>query len=209
MENIHPCWFPLFKELDIDLNSIYSGEDEIYPTRTQIFRVFEMDVFDIKIVLLGQDPYYKTGQANGLSFSVNNEMPIPPTLKNIYKEIQAEFPERHYVFKNGNLDKWFYREKIFLLNAALSVVKNRAGSHMKLWSKFTNRVIQFISEQNKQCIFVLLGNFAKTKTKFIQSKENIIECVHPSPNSAFQGFFGSRLFLRIEETLGYTIDWSN
>jgi uracil-DNA glycosylase len=208
MDNIHPSWNNLFKQYKFDLDGIFNSGDIVYPNREQVFRVFEMDVTEIKILLLGQDPYHNPNQANGLSFSVNDGIPIPPSLKNIYKELQIEFPERNYIFKSGNLEKWFKDEKIFLLNASLTVIKNKPGSQMDIWQEFTDDVIKYISDNNNECIFVLLGNFAKSKQKFISNKENIVVGVHPSPLSANNGFFGSGIFQTIEEKLNSPIDWS-
>ena len=208
MENIHESWKSLFNQYEFDLNKLYNSGNIIYPTREYIFRVFEMDLNEIKVLLLGQDPYHNSNQANGLSFSVNDDIAIPPSLKNIYKELQNEFPERNYIFKSGNLEKWFKKEKIFLLNASLSVIKNKPASQMAIWKNFTNNVIKYISENNKKCIFVLLGNFAKSKQVYISNKNNIITGVHPSPYSANCGFFGSNLFKNIEEKLGHQIDWN-
>jgi uracil-DNA glycosylase len=208
MDNIHKSWKKLFKHYKFNLDKLYNSEDIIYPKKEHIFRVFSMDVKDIKILLLGQDPYHNPNQANGLSFSVDDGIAIPPSLKNIYKEIQDEFPERNYVFNSGNLERWFNEEKIFLLNASLSVIKNKPGSQMNLWQEFTNDVINYISENNKNCVFVLLGNFAKSKQEFIINKNNIITGVHPSPFSAYNGFFGSNLFKNIEEKLQCQINWN-
>lgn len=210
MVSYHSSWQPLFQMYEFDLDELYNtSSEEVYPSRDNLFRVFEMDVKDITILLLGQDPYHNPGQAHGLSFSVPEGISIPPSLRNIYKEIQNEFPERNYKFTHGNLEKWFYREKIFLLNASLSVIKNKAGSQMDLWQEFTNDVIKFISENNSNCIFVLLGNFAKAKEQFIANKKRIIKGTHPSPLSAHNGFFNSGIFKRIETLLGKQIDWSN
>jgi uracil-DNA glycosylase len=167
-----------------------------------------MDVKNIKLVLLGQDPYHGPGQAHGLSFSVPIGIPIPPSLKNIYKELQAEFYEKQYKFQHGNLENWFQREKIFLLNTALTVEKGNPGSHLTHWEPFTNKIIQFISEQNPTAIFLLLGKHAQSKAKLIQNKEKIIMGVHPSPLSAYKGFFGSNIFRKIDELLETSIDWS-
>jgi len=208
MENIHKSWKPLFDQYDFDLDTLYNSGDTIYPPRESIFKVFQMDLNEIKVVLLGQDPYHNPNQANGLSFSVNDGIAIPPSLRNIYKELQTEFPKRNYVFKSGNLEKWFEREKIFLLNASLSVAKNKPGSQMDVWREFTDDVIKYISENNSTCIFVLLGNFAKSKQVFISNKDNIITGVHPSPFSAHSGFFGSNLFKDIETKVGNQIDWN-
>ena len=209
MNTYHESWKPLFDKFNIDIDEIYSGSEVVYPEKEHLFRVFEMDVREIKILLLGQDPYHGLDQAHGLSFSVPEGIKIPPSLRNIYKELQGEFPERNYKFHSGNLEKWFYREKIFLLNASLSVIKEKPGSQMKIWEGFTNNVIKFVSEQNKLCVFLLLGNFAKAKECLISNKERIIKGVHPSPLSAHNGFFGSGMFKKVEELLGSNIDWSN
>ena len=209
MNTYHESWKPLFEKFSIDVDELYSGSKVVYPEKEYLFRVFEMDVREIKLLLLGQDPYHGPGQAHGLSFSVPEGLKIPPSLRNIYKELQNEFPERNYEFYSGNLEKWFYREKIFLLNASLSVIKEKPGSQMKIWEGFTNNVIKFISEHNKSCVFLLLGNFAKAKESFISNKERIIKGVHPSPLSVYNGFFGSGIFKKVEELLGANIDWSN
>ena len=209
MNTYHESWKPLFDKFNISIDEIYSGSEVVYPEKEHLFRVFEMDVREIKLLLLGQDPYHGPDQAHGLSFSVPEGVKIPPSLRNIYKELQNEFPERNYEFYSGNLEKWFYREKMFLLNASLSVIEGKPGSQMKIWEGFTNNVIKFISEQNKTCVFLLLGNFAKAKESFISDKERIIKGVHPSPLSAYNGFFGSGIFKKVEELLGENIDWSN
>jgi uracil-DNA glycosylase len=209
---MNESWKPFFEKFESipNLNALYSSEEKpVYPEKENVYRVFEMDVTKIKIVLLGQDPYHGQGQAHGLSFSVPTGVKIPPSLRNIFKELQNEFPERNYNFVSGNLQQWFYREKIFLLNASLTVVEGKAGSHMKQWETFTNSVIEFISAQNPMCIFLLLGNFAKAKEKYILNKERIINGVHPSPLSAHNGFFNSNIFIKVEELLNEKIDWSN
>ena len=209
MDTCHQSWKPLFDILNIDIDNLYSESQVVYPKKEQLFRVFEMNVEDIKILILGQDPYHNPDQAHGLSFSVPEGVKIPPSLRNMYKELQEEFPERNYKFSSGNLEKWFYREKIFLLNASLSVIKGKPGSHLKIWQEFTDNVIQFISEHNKACIFLLLGNFAKAKERLISNKERIIKGVHPSPLSAHNGFFGSMVFRKVEDLARTNIDWSN
>ena len=208
MNNIHETWRELFLKHNINLEDIYDGTNIVYPNKENIFKVFEMDVMDIKILLLGQDPYHNPNQANGLSFSVCDNVTIPPSLQNIFKEIKNEFPERKYVFENGNLERWFYEEKIFLLNSSLTVIKNRPASHMELWENFTNDVIKFIDDNNNNCVFVLLGNYAKSKKIFIKNKHNIIQGVHPSPFSANKGFFNSNIFVEIENKLGKEINWN-
>lgn len=210
---MNESWKPFFEKLNEkipNINALYSSEEKpVYPEKENVYRVFEMDVTKIKVVLLGQDPYHGPNQAHGLSFSVPTGVKIPPSLRNIFKELQNEFPERNYNFASGKLEQWFYREKIFLLNASLTVVEGKAGSHMNQWELFTNSVIEFISEQNPSCVFLLLGNFAKAKEKYILNKERIINGVHPSPLSAHNGFFNSNIFIKVEELLNEKIDWSN
>ena len=133
MKAYHQSWKPLFDTLNIDIDILYSGSEVVYPKKEQLFRVFEMNVEEIKILILGQDPYHSPDQAHGLSFSVPEGIKIPPSLRNIYKELQEEFPERDYKFNSGNLEKWFYREKIFLLNASLSIIEGKPGSQMKIY----------------------------------------------------------------------------
>jgi len=151
----------------------------------------------------------KVPQAHGLSFSVmKSHKKIPPSLKNIYKEIQNEYPDKNYIFEHGNLERWFNEEKIFLLNSALTVIEGNPGSLIKKWSKITDEIIEFISENNKNCLFLLLGNYAKEKAKFISDKDRIIYGVHPSPLSANRGFFGSNIFKKLDEKLNYNINWN-
>ena len=201
---IHSSWKPLFGEFDFDLDDIYEGE--VYPPKEQVFRVFELPVQDIRIVLLGQDPYHGPGQAHGLSFSVPTGISIPPSLLNIYKELQRSLPERNYKFLSGNLEQWLTREKIFLCNASLTVEKGKPGSHMNIWKEFTDEVIQYIDKHNSKCVFLLLGNFAKSKACLITKKDRIVTEVHPSPLA--QGFVGSNVFLRVEKVLGEPVNWS-
>lgn len=200
-------WQQLFDKYDINLKLL--DNTKYFPPKELIFKVFELDVTEIRIVLLGQDPYHNNNMANGLSFSVPDNVKIPPSLCNIYKELIKEYPERNYNFISGNLDKWFYREKIFLLNCSLTVEFNKPTSHVKIWRDFTDNVIKFISKNNSKCVFLLLGNFAKSKNKFILNKERIVNGIHPSPLSAHNGFFNSNIFRLTEEKLGETIDWSN
>ena len=199
---IDSSWKPLFDKLSINIDALYS--DTVYPPKELLFRVFEMNVHDINIVLLGQDPYHRPGQAHGLSFSVPTGMVIPPSLRNIFKELKREYPTRNYEFKTGNLEPWI-KEKIFLLNSSLSVVENKPGSHMKKWEKFTDDIIEFISCNNKNCVFLLLGNYAKKKEKFIVDKNRIVIGPHPSPLA--RGFVGASVFSQVEEKLNKEINW--
>jgi len=205
MSYIHDSWFTVFDKHNINLDEIYNNNQIIYPPKDLIFKVFSMDVKDIKIVLLGQDCYHGEHQAHGLSFSVPNNMKIPPSLKNIYKELKLEFPERNYVFHNGNLERWFNEEKIFLFNCSLTVEKGKPGSHMKKWINMSNDVIKHISAHNKDCVYLLLGNYAKSKAELIDSTR-IVSAPHPSPLA--QGFIGSNVFKRIENILEKEVNWN-
>lgn len=205
--NIHESWLPLFNNFP-NIEEIYFTNEIIYPKKEYVYRVFSLSVYEIKIVLLGQDPYYNEGQADGLSFSVPDNVKIPPSLKNIFIEIINEFPERNYSFTTGNLERWFTEEHIFLLNSSLTVVKNKPGSHIHIWKEFTNKIIEFISKNNNKCVFLLFGNYAKDKIKYIQNNNRIIYCVHPSPLSANKGFFHSGIFRKVEKLLNKKINWS-
>ena len=209
--NIHECWKPLFEKHKDLLDNIYKTTLEyelpIYPPTNLIYKVFEIDVKEIKILLLGQDPYHSVNQANGLAFSVNYNVKIPPSLKNIYKELNNTYPNT-YQFIHGNLERWFNEEKFFLLNSSLTVLEGKPGIFIKKWQPFTDDVIKFINDNNKNCIFLLLGNFAKEKSKFIDNKDRIIVGVHPSPLSANRGFLGSKIFKIVDEKIGYQINWS-
>ena len=211
MDNIHKSWKPLFDNYEFDLDSIYDGKKPVYPYRENVFRVFKMGVKDIRLVLLAQDSYHSDKNniptADGLCFS--SKIAIPPSLRNIFKEIKNEFPHREYTFTHGDLSLWAEKENIFLLNCALTVEKGQPESHMEIWCDFTDDVIKYISENNKTCVFLLLGNFAKQKSNLIKNKKNIIESVHCSPLSASRGFFNSGIFKKVEKILGYEINWQN
>jgi uracil-DNA glycosylase len=206
MFNIHPSWDPIFLQYEFDLDFLYSSGTDIYPSKDNIFKVFEIDVESIKVVFLGQDPYHGPNQAHGLSFSVPKTTIIPPSLCNIFIELQHEFPERNYEFKHGCLDRWLYEENIFLLNSSLTVERREPASHMDIWNEFTNDVIHYISIHNPNCIFLLLGNFVKQKSYLIQNKSKIITGIHPSPLT--KGFIGSNVFKKVELALGSIINWS-
>jgi uracil-DNA glycosylase len=136
----------------------------------------------------------------------------PPSLVNIFKELLTEFPDRGYDMTHGDLSVWAAREGIFLLNAALTVRQGSPLSHIKKWEAITNDVIRFILECNSQCVFLLLGNYAKSKAKFISAKgdsNRVVKGVHPSPLSAHAGFFNSGIFQKVESLLGTTINWQN
>ncbi len=206
MDKIHNSWKPLFDQYDFDLDSIYDESVPVYPPVNQVFAAFEMPVDSIKLVFLGQDPYHGPNQAHGLAFSVANGVAPPPSLQNIFKELRSEFADRVYKFATGNLTAWT-TQGIFLLNTSLTVKQAQPNSHSDIWQGFTDDVIQYIATHNPQCIFLLLGNNAKAKARFISDSKRIITGVHPSPLSAHRGFFGSNIFKKVETALGHTINW--
>lgn len=166
-----------------------------FPEKENIFNAFNLCSFEnLKVVIIGQDPYHDIGQANGLCFSVNDGMKIPPSLKNIYKELESDLGNTNS--NNGNLESWA-KQGVLLLNATLTVRAHQAGSHQKMgWETFTDSVIKLISDKKKNVIFLLWGGFAKKKTKLINSKKHyILTSGHPSPLSANRGYwFGNKHF---------------
>lgn len=167
----------------------------VYPPPQFIFHAFELTPFDkVKVVILGQDPYHGVNQANGLAFSVNDGVEMPPSLINIYKEIESDL-EQKTANVDGNLENWA-KQGVLMLNATLTVQAHMAGSHQnKGWEKFTDTVIKILSEQKEKMVFILWGSYAQKKGSVIdESKHLVIKSVHPSPLSAHNGFFGSKPF---------------
>jgi uracil-DNA glycosylase len=167
----------------------------IYPPARFIFNTFELTPFDdVKVVILGQDPYHGPNQANGLAFSVNEGISLPPSLQNIYKEIETDLGQKT---KNvaGDLSNWA-KQGVLLLNATLTVKSSRAGSHQnKGWEEFTDSVVRILSEKKKNLVFILWGNYAQRKGNVVdESNHLVIKSAHPSPLSAYNGFFGSKPF---------------
>lgn len=213
--NIHKSWYDLFLTHSDKLVKTLKNIDEerkiknIYPPHNLMFKVFEKNIDDIKIVLIGQDPYIRNGQAMGLSFSVPQNIIMPPSLYNIFTEIKNEFPERKYKFTHGDLTKW-YNNGIFLLNSALTVIEGKSNSQQDLWSWFTDHVIEYINSKKHDIVFLLLGKNAISKQIYINKNINhIVTGVHPSPMSANNGFFNSGIFKNVEKYLNTNIDWSN
>lgn len=174
----------------------------VYPKGTDIFNAFNHTPFDkVKVVILGQDPYHGTNQAHGLSFSVQKGMVVPPSLKNIYKELASEFPD-FKIPNHGNLTSWA-DQGVLLLNATLTVRAHEAGSHQnKGWETFTDKVIAELSEKRSGIVFLLWGRYAQQKESLIDSqKHHILKSAHPSPFSAYTGFFGSGHFAKANEFL--------
>lgn len=174
---------------------------EIFPKAENIFNAFHYTAYkDVKVLILGQDPYHNIGQAHGLAFSVKEGVKIPPSLQNIYKELNSDLGIP--IARTGYLKAWA-DEGIMLLNTTLTVRAHQPMSHAKIgWEIFTNAVIEKINEKKEPVVYILWGNHAKARKKFINNENHlIIEGVHPSPLSANKGFFGSRPFSRANEFL--------
>lgn len=199
-----------FKKIMSFLDEQYAQKD-IYPPRDEIFTSMKLTPFnDVKAVILGQDPYHEPGQAHGLAFSVKPGVPPPPSLKNMFKELQADLG--CFIPDNGYLEKWA-RQGVMLLNTSLSVERGLANSHSKIgWSIFTDEVIKALNRREKPVIFILWGSNARAKLEYITSPQHfVLEAAHPSPLSAMRGFMGCRHFSKVNtilERLGETpIDW--
>ena len=191
------------KDYFIDLlnkvNELYN-KDIIYPPKKDVFNAFRLSYNDVKVVILGQDPYHGEGEAHGFAFSCL-KTPIPPSLKNIYKELYDDLNIQKDM-NNGNLMSWV-KQGIMLLNTGLTVEKDKPNSHKYLnWNLFTDAVIEKLNEREKPVVFILWGNNAREKKKLITNpKHLVIESAHPSPFSARNGFFGSKPFSRTNEFL--------
>lgn len=184
-----------FKKIVQYINKAYK-ERPIFPPKNYILRALSLtDYQDVKVVILGQDPYHGLGEANGLAFSVNNGIKLPPSLKNIYKELQEDLNIE--ISTKGDLTCWA-KEGVLLLNTVLTVEKDRPASHKNLgWENFTDDIIKKINEKDTPVVFILWGAFARSKKALITNpKHLIIESSHPSPFSCNYGFFGSRPFSR-------------
>ena len=201
---------PYFENLVRYLHEEKSAGKTIYPPGRQIFKAFELTpVNEVKVVILGQDPYHGAGQAMGLSFSVPDNMPAPPSLKNIFREIHDDLG----ITMSGrpNLEGWA-RQGVLLLNAILTVRAGEAASHSRIgWTEFTDAVIKYISDNLDGIVFMLWGNFARSKKVLIdQTRHHVLEAAHPSPRAG-GAFFGCRHFSRanaILESEGRTpVDW--
>ncbi len=202
---------PYFASLVRFLHDEKSKGKTIYPPGSQIFRAFDLTpVQNVRVVILGQDPYHGPGQAHGLSFSVPEGMPAPPSLKNIFKEIESDLGIRMSGYPN--LEKWA-RQGVLLLNAVLTVQGGAAASHSRIgWEEFTDAVIRYISDNCNGVVFLLWGNFARSKRDLIDAaRHHVLEAAHPSP-LARGAFFGCRHFSRTNGILASQglpqIDWS-
>lgn len=190
-----------FKKLREFVKAEYSHAI-VYPAPKNIFRAFELTPFDAaEVVILGQDPYHGKNQANGLCFAVSEGIALPPSLQNIFKELETDLgtPLHH---RDGSLENWA-KQGVLLLNATLTVQAHNAGSHQgRGWEEFTDAVIQKLSEEKEHLVFILWGNYAKAKGAHIdREKHLVIQSAHPSPFSAYNGFFGSKPFSKTNEYL--------
>ena len=218
---IHPSWKAhLEAEFQKDymqslrgfLKTEYQKGKKIFPKGEEYFAAFEFTPFEkVRVVILGQDPYHGPGQAHGLCFSVQKGVRLPPSLQNIFKELHSDLGIP--IPQNGYLEKWA-KQGVLLLNAVLTVENGKAASHQgKGWEKFTDEVIRHLNDEREGIVFVLWGSYAQKKGEFIDRKKHyVIESVHPSPLSAFRGFFGSKPFSKINNYLlrrgEKPIDWS-
>lgn len=206
---LHDSWK---KHLEAEFGQEYFGKltdfvkqeyqtRKIYPPPKVIFRALDLCPFDeVKVVILGQDPYHGECQANGLCFSVSEDVAIPPSLQNIYKEIQEDLGKP--VSSSGNLEGWA-KQGVLLLNATLTVRVGEAGSHQHHgWETFTDAVIRSLAEQKEHLVFLLWGRYAQEKGKFIDTNKHLVlKAAHPSPFSAYSGFFGCKHFSKTNEYL--------
>ena len=192
------------KEYFYNLLKFVQGEyarKTVYPAKKEVFRAFRYTPYkDVKVVILGQDPYHGEGEAEGLCFSVPSGIRKPPSLNNIFKELKDDLG--YDIPTSGSLVPWA-RQGVLLLNTVLTVIKDQAASHKNIgWETFTDEVIKKINEKEEPVVFILWGGFARSKKKFITNpKHFIIESAHPSPLSAYNGFFGSKPFSKTNNFL--------
>jgi uracil-DNA glycosylase len=201
-----------FLQLQNFLDTQYKKKKIIYPPQDLIFHALNiMDPGQVKVVILGQDPYHGEKEAHGLSFSVSENIKIPPSLRNIFKELESDLLIKPT--ESGNLESWA-QQGVLLLNSILTVEKDKAGSHQQQgWEEFTDQVISIVSEKCDHVVFILWGAYAQKKIKLIDEKKHlIISGVHPSPLSSYRGFFGSKPFSKSNAWLVQNrlkpIDWS-
>ena len=200
------------KDLRTFLLEEYQKGKKIYPSCDNYFKAFNTTPFDkVRVVIIGQDPYHGPGQAHGLCFSVQKGVPLPPSLVNIFKEMKSDLNVE--VPSHGCLMDWA-EQGVLLLNAVLTVEEGKAGAHAgRGWEPFTDQVINILNEQKEGLVFLLLGSYAQKKAAFVnRTKHFVLEISHPSPLSAYRGFFGSKPFSKINTYLKSrgepSIDWN-
>jgi uracil-DNA glycosylase len=192
------------KDYFIKLNKFLVKEEKsknIYPNKDDVFNALNLTPLKkLKVVIIGQDPYHGLGQAHGLCFSVQDDIKLPPSLRNIYIELADDMQVNEA--PNGNLSKWA-KQGVLLLNNVLTVEESKAGSHHKKgWEQFTDKIIEIINEEKENIVFILWGNSAQKKAKKVSSEKNyIIESVHPSPLSSYRGYFKSKPFSKTNKYL--------
>ena len=201
---------PYYLKLYNTVRSEYS-KTTVYPPSEEIFTAFNLtDINDVKVLILGQDPYHEPGQAHGLSFSVKPGVAIPPSLLNIYKELEDELSL--YIPNNGYLEKWA-KQGVLMLNTVLTVRAHNANSHKGIgWEEFTDAAIMALNELDKPIVYMLWGSNARSKAKMLNNKKQLmLEAPHPSPLSSYRGFFGCNHFIKCNEFLKANglseIDW--
>jgi uracil-DNA glycosylase len=201
---------PYFTKISEFLRNAYASK-RIFPPKHMVFNAFGLAPEDVRVVILGQDPYHDDGQAHGLAFSVQEGVRVPPSLQNIYIEIEKEFGTEAKT-RNGNLEKWA-EQGVFLLNNTLTVEAHNAGSHRGLgWETFTANIVKYLNENRENLVFLLWGRDARSKRSLIDANKHLIlEAAHPSPLSAHNGFFGCGHFAAANKYLeehGLTpIEW--
>jgi uracil-DNA glycosylase len=200
---------PYFKQLT-DFVRAERGQHVVFPEAADVFNAYKTPFDDVKVVILGQDPYHGAGQAHGLSFSVLPGMKPPPSLQNIFKELNSDLGLP--IPKSGHLLPWA-QQGVFLLNATLTVRAHEAGSHQgKGWETFTDATIKLLNDRVDSVVFVLWGRYAREKKALLDTWQPVIESAHPSPMSAHNGFFGSKPFSQVNAALEergiQPIDWS-
>lgn len=220
LKTIHPSWQPLFeqeknKEYFAKINSQICLDKQsgcqIFPPKNLTFEAFNRTPLNqVKVVILGQDPYHDSGQAHGLSFSVLQGVKIPPSLNNIYKELLTDIPH-FFTPTHGDLSRWA-DQGVLLLNTSLSVIAHKANSHSNIgWQNFTDAIIKNLGQQEEPIAFILWGANARSKSKWIGEQHLIVESAHPSPLSAYRGFWGSKPFSKVNDWLCQNkqtpIDW--
>ena len=190
---------PYFKKLSDFLKQAYQNST-VYPPKQQVFTAFTTDLNNVKVVILGQDPYHEPGQAHGLAFSVRDKIKTPPSLVNNYKEINRE--DGTPIPKSGNLKRW-QEQGVLLLNNVLTVEAHKAGSHRGYgWEDFTLHCVEYLSKNRPHLVFLLWGRDARNKAKLIDKQKHLVlESAHPSPLSAYNGFFGNNHFKTCNEWL--------
>jgi len=209
-DRYHPDWRPVLSPLFRQdymhqLSAFVQGErarHAVFPPEDLVFNAFKLTPFGaVKVVILGQDPYHNEGQAHGLSFSVPEGMPLPPSLRNIYAELASDIPGFTFP-RSGNLTPWA-EQGVLLLNATLTVRAHQAASHQgRGWEAFTDEIIRQLSERQDALVFILWGSYAQKKSILIdQQKHLVLKTVHPSPLSAHRGFFGCKHFSKTNEYL--------